>query len=173
MVDFESQLLNQLHISLSWSFSVWQLKRISEMHIINWLSRLHSTGATLRRYPTSKGKEAQQEGRHWSGGGVVLERLWGDTPCPRAKGKPKQGGAKSWNSIRIKPHTHQRCSEDSNKPWVHKVPETPKTLRKNCVWVSPVEYGSAVPNPKESIQPQRKAMPKNAQATANGTRLTC
>ena len=41
--------------------------------------------------------------------------------------------------FRIKPHTHQRHSEGSNKPCVHQDPGTPQRLSQNCVWVSPVE----------------------------------
>ena len=41
--------------------------------------------------------------------------------------------------FRIKPHSHQRCSEGSNKPCVHHDPGTPQILRPNCVWASPVE----------------------------------
>ena len=35
------------------------------------------------------------------------------------------------------PYSSQRRSESSNKPCVHKDPETPQKLRQNCVWVSP------------------------------------
>ena len=41
--------------------------------------------------------------------------------------------------FRIKPHTHQRHSEESNKPGVHQDPETTQILSQNCVWASPVE----------------------------------
>ena len=41
--------------------------------------------------------------------------------------------------FRIKPHSLQRRSEGSNKPCANQDPETPHRLRKNCVWVSPVE----------------------------------
>ena len=37
-----------------------------------------------------------------------------DTPCSRAKEKPQQDG-RDKTVFRIKPHTHQRCSEGSNK----------------------------------------------------------
>ena len=59
----------------------------------------------------------------------MMEQLWGDTPCPRAKERGKI-------MFRIKPHTRQRCSEGSNKPDVHQDPETPQRLSQNCVWVS-------------------------------------
>ena len=64
---------------------------------------------TLRRYPTSKGREAPAEGR---------------------RGK---------FAFRIKSYSHLRCSEGSNKPCAHQNPETLQRLRQNCVWVSPVE----------------------------------
>ena len=40
--------------------------------------------------------------------------------------------------FRIKPHTHQRQSEGSNKPCVHQDPEIPQRLSHNCIWVSPM-----------------------------------
>ena len=104
----------------------------------------------------------------WSSSCMVLEQLWGDNPCPRAekpsktvgagaaavqrwsdfeentprpraKEKPQQDGGRVKIMFQIKPHTHQRCSEDSNKPFVPQDPETPQRLRQNCVWVSPAE----------------------------------
>ena len=38
-----------------------------------------------------------------------------DTPHPRAKEKPQQDARRAEIVFRIKPHTHQRCSEGSNK----------------------------------------------------------
>ena len=38
-----------------------------------------------------------------------------DTPHPRAKEKPQQEGRRGEIALRIKPHTHQGCSEGSNK----------------------------------------------------------
>ena len=38
-----------------------------------------------------------------------------DTPCPRAKEKPQQDGRRGEITFRIKPHSHQRCLEGSNK----------------------------------------------------------
>ena len=38
-----------------------------------------------------------------------------DTPCPRAKEKPKQDGRRGAIAFRIKPHTCQRHSEGANK----------------------------------------------------------
>ena len=42
-------------------------------------------------------------------------------------------------TCRLKPHSHQRCSEGSNKPCAHQDPEAPQKLRQNCVWGSPVK----------------------------------
>ena len=81
--------------------------------------------------------------RHWSGGCMVLEWLWGDTSCIKAKEKPQQDGRKDKITFRIKPHTRQRCSEGSNIPRVHQDPETPQRLRQNCVWMSP-EQGHVI-----------------------------
>ena len=60
-----------------------------------------------------------------------------DTPRSRAKEKPQQDGRRGKITFTIKPHNHQRCSEDSNKPSAHKDPETPQRLSQNCVGVSP------------------------------------
>ena len=38
-----------------------------------------------------------------------------DTPHLGAKEKPQQDGKRGKITFRIKPHTHQRCSEGSNK----------------------------------------------------------
>ena len=63
-----------------------------------------------RDTPRSISEKSQQDGRHWSG-------CWGDTLCPRAKEEPQQDGRRGKFTFRIKPHSHQRCSEGSNKPW--------------------------------------------------------
>ena len=68
--------------------------------------------------------------------GRAAVRLWGDTP--RAKEKPHKDRRRGKIPFRIKPHTHQRCSEGSNIPCVHQDPETPQRLRQNY-WVSPEE----------------------------------
>ena len=65
----------------------------------------------------------------WSGGCIVLEQLWGDSSCPRAKGKPQQDGRRGNIMFRIKPHIHQRRSEGSNKPCVHQDPVLSQRLR--------------------------------------------
>ena len=70
---------------------------------------------------------------------MALERLWGDTSHPRAKEKPQQDGRRGKITFRIKPCSHQRRSEGSNKPCAQQDPETPQRLRQNCVWASPVE----------------------------------
>jgi len=38
-----------------------------------------------------------------------------DTPSPRAEENPQQDGRRCEIAFRIKPHTFQRCLEDSNK----------------------------------------------------------
>ena len=43
-------------------------------------------------FPCPRSEKPQQDGRHWSGGSTVLERLWGVTPHPRAKEKSQQDG---------------------------------------------------------------------------------
>ena len=48
-----------------------------------------------------------------------------DTPCPGAKEKPQQEGMRGEITFRKKAHTHQRCSEGSNKACAHQDPETP------------------------------------------------
>ena len=59
---------------------------------------------------------------------------------PSAKEKPQEDGRRSEITFRIKPHTHQRRLEVSNKkPCVHQDPETPQRLSQTCLWVSPME----------------------------------
>ena len=74
---------------------------------------------------------------------LLTEECWippeKDTPPPRVKEKPQQDGRRGKIEFRIKPHICQRCSEGSNKPYVHQDPETPQRLSQNCVWVSPEE----------------------------------
>ena len=65
------------------------------------------TGVTLRRYPKLKGK--------------------GEAPTRWKEGQNRE------ITFRIKSHTCQRCSEGSNKPWVHQNPETPQRLKQSCV----------------------------------------
>ena len=55
---------------------------------------------------------------------------------PRAKEKTQQDGRRGKITFRIKPQTHQRCSEGSNKPCVHQDPQTPQRLSQNCLHVS-------------------------------------
>ena len=49
------------------------------------------------------------------------------------KEKPQKDDRRSEITFRIKPHTHQRCSEGSNKLCVHQDPETEPEL---CFTVS-------------------------------------
>ena len=57
---------------------------------------------------------------------------------------PQQDGRRCEIAFRIKPLTHQRCSEGSNKAFGHQDPETLQRLRENCVWVSLQRYWSSV-----------------------------
>ena len=69
--------------------------------------------------------------------GVVAVWWWNDfeeiPPHPKAKEKPPQGGRRGKIMFRMKPHTQQRCSEGSNKPWAHQGPETPKETETELV----------------------------------------
>ena len=56
-----------------------------------------------------------------------------DTSHSRAKEKPQQDARRGEIAFRIKPYTHQRRLEGSNKPCAHQNPETPQRLRQNCV----------------------------------------
>ena len=67
---------------------------------------------------------------------MVLERGLGDTPHLRAKEKPHKNGRRGEIMFGVKPHTRQRCLEDSHIPCMHQDPETPQKLKQNCVWVS-------------------------------------
>ena len=67
-----------------------------------------------------------------------------DTPHPRAKEKPQQDSRRGKTTIRIKPHTRQRCSEGSNKPCMYHDPDTPKRLSQNGNRMSPEVIWSVV-----------------------------
>ena len=59
-----------------------------------------------------------------------------DIPHPRAKERPQQDGWRGKITFRIKPLTHQRCSEGSNKPYVHQDAGTPtETEPERCLGV--------------------------------------
>ena len=60
-------------------------------------------------------------------------------PCPSPTSGVHSDGRRGEFTFRIKPHSHQRCSEGSNKPCAHQDPESPQRLRQNCVWGSPVK----------------------------------
>ena len=63
-----------------------------------------------------------------------------DTPHPRAKEKPQKDGSRGEIIFRIKLHTCQRCSEDSNKTLC--TPKDPTDIEPDLtlsVWVSPEE----------------------------------
>ena len=55
---------------------------------------------------------------------------------PRPKEKPQKDGSRGKITFRIKPPTHQRCSEGSSITRVHQDPETPQRLRQNCLSLS-------------------------------------
>ena len=55
-----------------------------------------------RDTPCLRAEKPQQDGRCWSGS--CVERLWGDTPHPRAKEKPQQDCRRGKIAFRIKPH---------------------------------------------------------------------
>ena len=99
--------------------------------------------------PQEKGKATHPSipGRRWSSGFAGLQWLWGDTPRPRTKEKSQQDGRRGEITLRIKCHSHQRCSEGSDKPCAHQDPETPQKLSQNCAWASHVEaqLSGAVP----------------------------
>ena len=86
--------------------------------------------------PCPRAEKPQQDGRYWCGSCVALERLWGDSPHPRAKEKPQQDCRRGKITFWIKPHSCQRCLEGSNKPCVHQNPETPQRLTELCLIVS-------------------------------------
>ena len=52
------------------------------------------------------------------------------SPHLKAKESPQQDGRRGEILFRIKPHTHQRCSEE---PCGHQDTETPQRLSQNCV----------------------------------------
>ena len=55
---------------------------------------------------------------------------------PRTKEKTQQNCSKDKIAFIIKPHTCQRCSEDTQtKPCVHQDPETTQRLSQTCLWV--------------------------------------
>ena len=66
----------------------------------------------------------------------VLALQFTSMPCPRAKEKPQQDSRRGKIAFRIKPLTHQRCSEGSNKPCVHQDPETTESEPELCLSVS-------------------------------------
>ena len=62
-----------------------------------------------------------------------------DTPHRREKEKPQEDSRRGKITFRIKPHTHQRCSEGSNKPVCTRTPRPPpppETEPELCLSVS-------------------------------------
>ena len=55
---------------------------------------------------------------------------------PTAKEKPQQDSGRGEFVFRIKPLTHQRCSEGSNNPCEHQNLETPQRQPELCLSVS-------------------------------------
>ena len=76
---------------------------------------------------------------HWSSGYTPLEWLWGDTPHPRAKGKPQQDGRRRETAFRNKPHNFQRGSEGSTTPCLSTKTQTPHRDWDRTVFWSPEE----------------------------------
>ena len=76
-----------------------------------------------RRYPTYKVRSCSY---------ASLDQTCVDTAHSRAKEKPQQDGRRGKFTFRIKPHSHQRHSEGSNKPCAHQNPGTPQKVRQNC-----------------------------------------
>ena len=65
-----------------------------------------------------------------------------DAPSPRSKEKPQGHGWRGETTFRIKRHTHQRCSEDSNKTLCALGTRDPTETEPDMllsVWGSPVE----------------------------------
>ena len=110
-------------------------KALKEMDILPLEWRVPGAGATVRRYPMFKGREARKMEQWLHSAAAMLRRY----PKSKGKGKPQQDGRKIDITFRIKPHTRQRCSEGSNIPCVHQDPETQQRLRQSYIWVSPEE----------------------------------
>ena len=117
-------------ILLFWFAFLWWLQCCTYFHVI-WAICMPSSKKCLFR------SFAHFSIGYLISGFVVLEWLWEDTSHTRAKEKPQQDGKRGKITFRIKPHTHQKHSEGSNKPCTHQDPETPHRLRQNCVWMSP------------------------------------
>ena len=79
-----------------------------------------------RKYPHVQG---QRNTSKTVGTGAAVRRY----PHPRAKEESQQDGRRGKFTFRIKPYSHQRRSEGSNKPYTQQDPGTPQRLRQNCV----------------------------------------
>ena len=73
---------------------------------------LCGSGATKRRYPHVQDQEQQL-----CFAGAAVKRY----PTSKVRETP------------VRPHSHQRCSEGSNKPFAHQDPGNPQIVRQNCV----------------------------------------
>ena len=75
---------------------------------------------------------------------LLMEQLWGDTPCPRAREKHQRDSSRGKTVFRIKPQTCQRHSETQTN-LVHTRMQRPhrdqaRTVFEYLLW----RYGSAV-----------------------------
>ena len=111
----QARTLEWVAISFSNAWK-WKVKVKS----LNHLRLLATLWTAAYQIPPSMGFSRQE---YWSG-------------LPLSPSKMVVGGE---IAFRVKPHTHQRCSESSNKLCVQKDPETPQRLSQNCISVSPVE----------------------------------
>ena len=67
-----------------------------------------------------------------------------DIPCPRANEKPQQDGRRGKITYKIKPHTHQRHLEGSNKTLCAPGPRYPAEMEPDLCLSLLQWYGSAV-----------------------------
>ena len=119
---FSSESVLCIRWSKYWSFSFSISPSNEYLGLISftmdWLDLLAVQG-TLKSLLQHHNSEASiQSIKCW-----ILPRK--DTPRPRAKEKPQQDCRRGKIMFRIKPHTHQRHLEGSNKPCAHQDPETP------------------------------------------------
>ena len=91
-----------------------------------------------------RAENAQQYDRSWSGGCIVLEQIWGDTPRPRAKEKPQKDSRRSKIMIRINPIS-DKDAQRAQTSLVHTRTQRPhrdwaRTVFEGLLW----KYSSAV-----------------------------
>ena len=91
-----------------------------------------------------RAENAQQYDRSWSGGCIVLEQIWGDTPCPRAKEKPQKDGRRSKIMFRINPIS-DKDAQRAQTSLVHTRTQRPHRDWDRTVFEClPSRYGSEV-----------------------------